>query len=177
MGNLERLRQADRLISALSRDLERIRRYGTKRVAWVKQHWTGVMREGIAPDPAGRRCFARSRAYRRPAGSGRQWNARHHRCDGVGRNRLRPDPLYHHFLRSFADGLGVIRNFKDLWASVASTALLWIIPSVRGKLFPTVAHLRDRFVLSRLIPGSLAGKPADFIQFIEFGRENSGAHR
>ena len=23
----------------------------------------------------------------------------------------------------------------------------------------------------------LAGKPADFIQFIKFGRENSGAHR
>lgn len=30
-------------------------------------------------------------------------------------------------LRSFADGLGVIRNFKDLWASIASTALLWAI--------------------------------------------------
>ncbi len=30
-------------------------------------------------------------------------------------------------LQSFADGLGVIRNFKDLWASVASTAILWVI--------------------------------------------------
>jgi glycosyltransferase 2 family protein len=30
-------------------------------------------------------------------------------------------------LRSFADGLGVIRNFKDLLASLASTALLWAI--------------------------------------------------
>jgi glycosyltransferase 2 family protein len=34
---------------------------------------------------------------------------------------------FEHFLRSFADGLGVIRNFKDLWASVASTAVLWVI--------------------------------------------------
>lgn len=34
---------------------------------------------------------------------------------------------FEHFLRSFADGLGVIRNFKDLWASVASTAVLWFI--------------------------------------------------
>lgn len=31
------------------------------------------------------------------------------------------------FLRSFADGLGVIRNWNDLWASVASTAVLWAI--------------------------------------------------
>ncbi len=31
------------------------------------------------------------------------------------------------FMRSFAEGLGVIRSFKDLWASVASTALLWVI--------------------------------------------------
>lgn len=34
---------------------------------------------------------------------------------------------FEHFLRSFADGLGVIQNFKDLWASVASTAVLWFI--------------------------------------------------
>jgi glycosyltransferase 2 family protein len=34
---------------------------------------------------------------------------------------------FERFLRSFADGLGVIRNWKDLWASVASTALLWAI--------------------------------------------------
>jgi glycosyltransferase 2 family protein len=34
---------------------------------------------------------------------------------------------FEHFLRSFADGLGVIRNFKDLWASIASTAVLWFI--------------------------------------------------
>ena len=34
---------------------------------------------------------------------------------------------FEHFLRSFADGLGVIRNWKDLLASVASTALLWIV--------------------------------------------------
>ena len=33
---------------------------------------------------------------------------------------------FEHFLRSFADGLGVIRNFKDLWASIASTAVLWV---------------------------------------------------
>jgi uncharacterized protein (TIRG00374 family) len=32
---------------------------------------------------------------------------------------------FERFLRSFADGLGVIRNWRDLWASVASTALLW----------------------------------------------------
>ncbi len=31
------------------------------------------------------------------------------------------------FLRSFADGLDVIRNWKDLLASVASTAALWFI--------------------------------------------------
>lgn len=34
---------------------------------------------------------------------------------------------FERFLRSFADGLAVIRNFKDLWASVASTAVLWAI--------------------------------------------------
>ena len=34
---------------------------------------------------------------------------------------------FEHFLRSFADGLGVIRNFRDLRASIASTVLLWII--------------------------------------------------
>ena len=32
---------------------------------------------------------------------------------------------FERFLRSFADGLGVIRSWKDLWASIASTALLW----------------------------------------------------
>ncbi len=30
-------------------------------------------------------------------------------------------------LRSFADGLGVIRSFRDLFASITSTALLWVI--------------------------------------------------
>jgi glycosyltransferase 2 family protein len=34
---------------------------------------------------------------------------------------------FERFLRSFADGLGVIRNWRDLWASIASTALLWAI--------------------------------------------------
>jgi glycosyltransferase 2 family protein len=34
---------------------------------------------------------------------------------------------FERFLRSFADGLGVIRNWKDLWASLASTAVLWAI--------------------------------------------------
>ena len=40
---------------------------------------------------------------------------------------LSPKRQHHfeRFLRSFADGLGVIRNWKDLTASVASTALLW----------------------------------------------------
>ncbi len=44
--------------------------------------------------------------------------------------RFLPQRQQHHlerFLRSFADGLGVIRSWKDLWASVASTALLWVI--------------------------------------------------
>lgn len=34
---------------------------------------------------------------------------------------------FERFLRSFADGLGVIRNWKDFMASVASTALLWSV--------------------------------------------------
>jgi glycosyltransferase 2 family protein len=34
---------------------------------------------------------------------------------------------FERFLRSFADGLGVVRSWKDLWASVASTAVLWAI--------------------------------------------------
>lgn len=42
---------------------------------------------------------------------------------------LSPRQQHHfeRFLRSFADGLGVIRNWRDLWASVASTALLWVV--------------------------------------------------
>ena len=40
---------------------------------------------------------------------------------------------------------------------VASTLMFWVIPLVRGQVGATLGHLRDRFVLSRLIPGTLAG--------------------
>jgi glycosyltransferase 2 family protein len=42
---------------------------------------------------------------------------------------LSPEKQQHfeRFLRSFADGLGVIRNWKDLAASVISTAVLWFV--------------------------------------------------
>ena len=44
--------------------------------------------------------------------------------------RFLSEDRQHHFerfLRSFADGLGVIRNWKDLTASVVSTLLLWLV--------------------------------------------------
>jgi glycosyltransferase 2 family protein len=39
----------------------------------------------------------------------------------------RQQHYFERFMRSFADGLGVIQNWKDLWASLASTAVLWAI--------------------------------------------------
>lgn len=44
--------------------------------------------------------------------------------------RFLPDGARHHlehFLRAFAEGLEVIRNWKDFLASAAATALLWIL--------------------------------------------------
>jgi drug/metabolite transporter (DMT)-like permease len=62
------------------------------------------------------------------------------------------------------------RNLDPMVATVvrvvSATVLLWLIPLARGRVRRTVRYLRDPFVFSRVLPGTLAGPVLGMIGYL-----------